>query len=312
MSVKLFWDKLTDEGTILKLQQFLSNYFEKDLEKPDNLGKLQITRLKLGTKEPSVSLIEVTDAFDEFYCDEVDETMELERSKLELKEELALHLKTKSGEESLYNPFQSFIRRKQQVQQEYITMPSQHLSSSPVELSMFPPSRWKKSLNLEKPLLSDIHGGGTVLTMDSVYSKHHSMDFQVLLQVDYASDMEMCIETELLVNYPVPSFMSLPVRLTVKHVVFQGNVLLSRTLDKLNFCIYEDEKKLLDSDHHEKNEVELGPLKEIIIESEIGDDQKQVLKNVDKIAHFVKDHLRKLLREYCIFPNFFTIYLKDE
>jgi hypothetical protein len=49
MSVKLFWDKLTDEGTILKLQQFLSNYFEKDLEKPDNLGKLQITRLKLGS-----------------------------------------------------------------------------------------------------------------------------------------------------------------------------------------------------------------------------------------------------------------------
>ena len=146
--------------------------------------------------------------------------------------------------------------------------------------------------------------------MNASFSKH-PLDFQVLLHIDYESDIEISIETELLINYPVASFMSLPVRLTVKDLIFQGDVLVSVTEEEVNFCIYEPEKNgtIKERDFGELDDPgdEISPLKSILIESEIGDGQKQVLKNVDKIAHFVKHHFHKILRENCTFPKCLTI-----
>ena len=73
MSIRLFWNKLSDEENVVKLQQFLNHYFDTKIEKPDYIGNIRVTQLRLGTKEPIISILEIADVFEEFYFDELAE-----------------------------------------------------------------------------------------------------------------------------------------------------------------------------------------------------------------------------------------------
>jgi mitochondrial distribution and morphology protein 12 len=306
MSIRLFWNKLNAEENVAKLQQFLTQYFDTKIEKPDYIGNIQVTHLRLGTKEPLVSILDVADVFEEFYSDELTEQPGSNDQEFEVMCSRLDAFKKFNNNGNFYNPFQSFIRRKQQTSREQ-KVPSRYPSSSPIELHLLSS---KSENSIISKSSSTINTDGTILTMDTSYSKH-PLDFQVLIHIDYESDIEISIETELLINYPVASFMSLPVRLIVKDLTFQGDVLVSVTEGEVNFCIYEPEKNITskEKDFSEFDDLgdETSPLKGLLIESEIGDGQKQVLKNVDKIAHFVKHHLHKILRETCTFPKCLTI-----
>jgi len=55
----------------------------------------------------------------------------------------------------------------------------------------------------------------------------------------------------------------------------------------------------------------IGILEHISIESEIGDQGKQVLKNVGKIERFIVDQVRKVVTQH-LYPNFTVIELEEE
>ncbi|CAG8792248.1 20951_t:CDS:2, partial [Racocetra persica] len=50
-------------------------------------------------------------------------------------------------------------------------------------------------------------------------------------------------------------------------------------------------------------------LKDVQIESEIGDEEKQVLKNVGKLERFIVDQIRKLIDDDLVFPSYYSIEL---
>jgi distribution and morphology protein 12 len=50
----------------------------------------------------------------------------------------------------------------------------------------------------------------------------------------------------------------------------------------------------------------------IDIESEIGQVDKHVLKNVTRVERFIQDVVRKSLVDELVFPNFHTLVLGDE
>ena len=50
-------------------------------------------------------------------------------------------------------------------------------------------------------------------------------------------------------------------------------------------------------------------LPSIFIESEIGQQDKHVLKNVSRVERFVQDVIRKTIEEELVFPNFMTFIL---
>ena len=50
----------------------------------------------------------------------------------------------------------------------------------------------------------------------------------------------------------------------------------------------------------------------IYIESEIGQADKHVLKNVTRVERFIQDVIRKTIEEELVFPNFQTFVLGDQ
>jgi distribution and morphology protein 12 len=53
-------------------------------------------------------------------------------------------------------------------------------------------------------------------------------------------------------------------------------------------------------------------LPSIIIESEIGQTDKHVLKNVTRVERFIQDVIRKTVEEELVFPNFHTLVMGEQ
>ncbi|RGB41848.1 hypothetical protein C1646_649331 [Rhizophagus diaphanus] len=122
-------------------------------------------------------------------------------------------------------------------------------------------------------------------------------DAQIHIELSYKGNMKMVICTELYMNYPSLMFMSLPVRLTITGFEFSATAVVAYLRNRVNFCFLEP-----------KNPEE-SHLKEVYIESEIGDKEKQVLKNVGKLEKFIIDQLRKIIDEDFVFPCYHSIEL---
>ncbi|KAI8802628.1 hypothetical protein BJ742DRAFT_657330, partial [Cladochytrium replicatum] len=114
---------------------------------------------------------------------------------------------------------------------------------------------------------------------------------QVELLVEYKGNFRLTITVEFLVNQPTPAFLVLPVTLTLTGFSFQASAIVAYLGNRINFCLVP-----ADGSEH--------LIKDISIESEIGDTGKQVLKNVSKIEKFIVEELRKLVDDYCVYPNF--------
>ncbi|RHZ54063.1 hypothetical protein Glove_431g28 [Diversispora epigaea] len=128
--------------------------------------------------------------------------------------------------------------------------------------------------------------------------KKHDTDAQLHISIDYKGDMRMIITTELYMNYPSMMFMSLPIRLTITGFEFSATAVIAYLKRRINFCFLEP-----------KNPEE-SLLKEVHIESEVGDKEKQVLKNIGKLERFIVDQLRKFIDEELIFPSYHSIELE--
>ncbi|RIA88426.1 hypothetical protein C1645_826346 [Glomus cerebriforme] len=122
-------------------------------------------------------------------------------------------------------------------------------------------------------------------------------DAQIHIAISYKGNMKMTVSTELYMNYPSLMFMSLPVRLNITGFEFSATAVVAYLRNRINFCFLEPKDS------------EESPLKEVHIESEIGDIEKQVLKNVGKLEKFIVDQLRKIIDEDFVFPSYHSIEL---
>ncbi|KAK6520182.1 Mitochondrial distribution and morphology protein 12 [Arthrobotrys conoides] len=140
-------------------------------------------------------------------------------------------------------------------------------------------------------------------------------DIQIIARVRYTGDIRMELTAELLIDYPAPSFVSLPVRLTITGMTFDGTAVIAHIGKRAHFCFVDN-----DHDHHDQSHPGgLGSggdgiasmLKEIRIDSEIGEKGKgkQVLKNVGKVKDFVLDRVRRILEDEFVFPSSWTFLL---
>jgi mitochondrial distribution and morphology protein 12 len=157
-------------------------------------------------------------------------------------------------------------------------------------------------------------------------------DLQFHFRIVYNADLRISLTTSLLLNYPSPLFMALPIKLTIVGFEFNGEVVVayqpSRT--RIHVCILDDEDPYRPAsasspvgqaeDHttnrpYDKEKTSAGErlLPHIFIESEIGQTDKQVLRNVSRVERFIQDMMRATLEEELVFPNFHTVvYGADE
>ncbi|KAG8826960.1 Mitochondrial distribution and morphology protein 12 [Serendipita sp. 399] len=150
-------------------------------------------------------------------------------------------------------------------------------------------------------------------------------DLQFHLHITHHSDMRISISTSLLLNYPSPLFMALPIRLTIIGFEFDGEVVVAYqpSRKRIHLCILDDQDlyrpasastqderpKLFEKD---RTTAGMRLLPQIFIETEIGQADKQVLRNVSRVERFLQEMIRTTLEEELVFPNFHTIMYGED
>ena len=153
-------------------------------------------------------------------------------------------------------------------------------------------------------------------------------DLQVVARMKYAGGVRMTLTAEILLDYPMPSFVGIPLELSITGVTFDGVAILASIKKRAHFCFLspEDAEALVGAEggNHEQpsgsastapgasTEKRLGGLlQEIRVESEIGrkENGKQVLKNVGKVEKFVLEQVRRIFEEEFVFPSFWTFLI---
>ena len=180
------------------------------------------------------------------------------------------------------------------------------------------------------------HGGftrqdsidGTADQSDSQTQRHEPdpSDLQIVLHISYSGDIRLSLTVEILLDYPMPSFVGIPLKLNITGLSFDGVALIAYLKKRAQFCFLGEENAVTlvgaenaldDSGHGEDTKAmdrnqhgdKLGGLlREIKVESEIGQKEggKQVLKNVGKVEKFVLEQVRRIFEEEFVYPSFWT------
>jgi distribution and morphology protein 12 len=137
-------------------------------------------------------------------------------------------------------------------------------------------------------------------------------DLQTVFRVRYSGDVKLSLTAEILLDYPMPSFVGIPVKLNITGLSFDGVAVLAYIRKRAHFCFLspEDAYAAIEPEEHDHpSRMRMGGLlHEIKVESEIGqrENGKQVLKNVGKVEKFVLEQVRRIFEDEFVYPSFWT------
>jgi len=138
-------------------------------------------------------------------------------------------------------------------------------------------------------------------------------DLQTVFRVRYSGDVRLSLTAEILLDYPMPSFVGIPVKLNITGLSFDGVAVLAYIRKRAHFCFLSPEDAYAaigaeGTDEHSCGMKMGGLLHEIKVESEIGqrENGKQVLKNVGKVEKFVLEQVRRIFEDEFVYPSFWT------
>lgn len=157
-------------------------------------------------------------------------------------------------------------------------------------------------------------------------------DMQAVFRIRYAGDVKLLLTADILLDYPMPSFVGIPVRLSITGLTFDGVGVLAKIRKRVHFCFLSPEDAVAAvgdesmgggaSGEQGRQQGQRGGqaggaggntklgglLQEIRVESEIGQREsgKQSLKNVGKVERFVLEQVRRIFEEEFVYPSFWT------
>jgi len=149
------------------------------------------------------------------------------------------------------------------------------------------------------------------------YREKRPEDVQIVSRVRYSGDIKLSLTAEILLDYPMPSFVGIPLKLNITGLSFDGVAVIAYIRKRAHFCFLSPEDADVSvgaeqGSHMEHNRVGRrkvgGLLQEIKVESEIGQKEsgKQVLKNVGKVEKFVLEQVRGIFEDEFVYPSFWT------
>lgn len=189
---------------------------------------------------------------------------------------------------------------------------------------------------------NDNNSSSSSVSSSSSDNDDRSQDLQTTLHISYRGPLSLSLTAEILLDYPMPSFVGIPLKLQITGLSFDGVALLAylrhghrhrhrhrhaagdageEERRKVHFCFLgrEDARVMVgegsgdgdgdgDGEKDEEEEALGGLLREIRVESEIGRQEggKQVLKNVGKVEKFVLEQVRRIFEEEFVWPSFWT------
>lgn len=122
----------------------------------------------------------------------------------------------------------------------------------------------------------------------------------------------LTISTSILINYPSPAFMSLPLTLRLTGFSLSSGLIIALEGEhqRAHICLVEDDAET--PADGKRVSAGMSILKELTFESEVGEHEKHVLKNVGKVERFVGEVIRKGLEDELVYPNYYTVDLPSK
>jgi mitochondrial distribution and morphology protein 12 len=157
------------------------------------------------------------------------------------------------------------------------------------------------------------------------YREPRTEDIQAVFRIKYSGDVKLLLTADILLDYPMPSFVGIPLRLSITGLSFDGVGVIAYIRKRVHFCFLSPEDALAAVGSDGGGQAEDAPtqgagpssirpgkmgglLQEIRVESEIGQREggKQSLKNVGKVERFVLEQVRRIFEEEFVYPSFWT------
>lgn len=205
------------------------------------------------------------------------------------------------------------------------SLPEHRESISPPSSTASPPSR---------PISRDQSSFDTMMTSTLLDGAHdrtpqpeqqvieqNPEDLQVVFHATYSGDVRLSMTAEVFLDYPMPSFVGIPLKLNITGMTFNGVGILAYIKKRAHLCFLspEDAEALVGNESSVispgANETtpdaasKVGALlEEIKIETEMGEagEGKQVLKNVGKIEKFILEQVQRIFEDEFVYPSFWT------
>ncbi|KAG6812416.1 hypothetical protein H0H92_002992 [Tricholoma furcatifolium] len=356
------------------LASYLADVLNRQLtnaERPSFIGPIEVTSLDFGSTSPDVELVDLRDIYRDFLEDDDED---LDRGPVKVTEGAEdeegfewVPRRAGTREEGLaYQHLPPHVR--------YGPYGSSSMYAAPTSIAMAP-DPWNAGMSL--PNLADHRSSpwpngmyrspspATPFHVPSVTEEHPNLhsssltassnlvqpppeqeqppqqtqhpNLQIHLHINWHSDLRITLTTSLLINYPSPMFISLPIKLSITGLVFNGELALAYEGERrrVHICILDDLDPYGPAGTRPKREPDISNtppelddespavsshpskplpvgqrlLPSIYIESEIGQADKHVLKNVLRVERFIQDVIRKTVEEELVFPNFHTLVM---
>ncbi|KAI0306670.1 hypothetical protein B0F90DRAFT_1808317 [Multifurca ochricompacta] len=313
MSIDLDWSKL-DASLASSLISVLNRQLQS-APRPSFIGPVEVTSFDFGSQPPDIELVDLRDIYRDF--------LEDDEGGIDVEREPA---RSTSHDHDEDEGFEWVSRRSagrgmaEEAPMYHHLPPHVRYGRGPASDIFSPPPSFAdamQTLALEE------------LSVPPLPDEHPNLQLHLL--ISWHSDMRLALKTSLRINYPSPLFMSLPIRLSVTGLVFNGELAVAYEGGKrIHLCILDDLDPYGPSarrgsgsqgstpsdpeadDAHAAKRLPVGQrlLPDIFIESELGQADKHVLKNVTRVEKFIQDVIRKTIEEEFVFPNFHTLVLR--
>lgn len=322
MSFEINWNQLASDTDLNeRIRSFLHTELNS-ITLPSFIDNLSVTNFSLGELAPEITIRHIGDPFEEFYADH---TTDDEEKKHTLPPSSAsMHSDSDSSDETeqslnLVAPEQLLPPRK--GSDLFRHFPTYNVNA----LGLGQPE-------LDPPAAIFPHRLQTAPLSRAKSSERSANDIQFILEVDFQSQIAIDISINLLVNYPLAHFISLPIKLRITDLAIHSLAAVAYLEDKVFVSILCD---LNDSaaDYFsaaksapESREAPLGSqntpaggnfvdysaastreridvIRNINIDTEIGEVENNVLRNVGKVEKFLVEQLRTLIRDEICWPG---------
>ena len=362
MSIEINWDTLTTgpdgEALAESIRAFIHDRFQK-IALPRMIRSVKCHAFEFGNVAPTIELKDVCDPLPDFYENDADDSQEDDETpgRLDMGNPILsrtatpgilggtsnlgyFHLPLSAGLSGTTTPLAAVAGAQfhnarhgpsqlaQSPESNYSDSETRNRSASFGSLT---PSSSKSS---SRPTSRHLDWPEEATEHDDHHSEtsHHGLgeeqerspeDVQMVFHVAYCGDVKLRLTAEISLDYPMPSFVGIPLQLNITGLTFDGVGILAYIKKKAHFCFLcqEDAESLvggsLTGEHEEHNSQGSAPqgsrklgalLEEIKVESEIGQREggKQVLKNVGKVEKFVLEQVRRIFDDEFVYPSFWT------
>lgn len=108
--------------------------------------------------------------------------------------------------------------------------------------------------------------------------------------------------------------MSLPLTLSVTGFVMRAGLIvaLEGEHQRAHVCLVEEEDDDAAVGERKVRSPGMNILPQVTFESEVGEHEKHVLKNVGKVEKFIAEVMRKGLEDELVYPNYYTVDLPSK